>query len=143
MTRLTTVALTLLLCSSAGLTPSLQDPNATYTVLVPTNAAFANLSRNVLNTSDINTLRLVGDPAIMQFSLKLKWFNKSLLTRGTCQHCRSVQVANFAGRLRRGAMTAAGAAVPHHSGAAAVFRCHQQHYPWPCAARGRLWCKVA
>jgi uncharacterized surface protein with fasciclin (FAS1) repeats len=44
---------------SAGLTPSLQDPNATYTVLVPTNAAFANLSQNVLNTSDINTLRLV------------------------------------------------------------------------------------
>jgi uncharacterized surface protein with fasciclin (FAS1) repeats len=28
-------------------------------VLVPTNAAFANLSQNVLNTTDVNTLRLV------------------------------------------------------------------------------------
>lgn len=53
-------------CCSAGLTPSLQDPNATYTVLVPTNAAFANLSQNVLNTSDINSLRLVT--SMLQFS---------------------------------------------------------------------------
>lgn len=49
--------------SHAGLLPSLQDQNATYTVLVPTNAAFADLTQNVLNTSDIDTLRLVSSPA--------------------------------------------------------------------------------
>ncbi len=44
----------------AGLTPALNDRNSTYTVLVPTDGAFSNLSANVLNTSDVNALRLVS-----------------------------------------------------------------------------------
>ena len=50
-------------CCAAGLTPSLQNPNATYTVLVPTNAAFAALSPALLNTSDTQALQLVPSPA--------------------------------------------------------------------------------
>lgn len=72
------------LCSCAGLLPSLMDLNATITVLVPTNKAFANLSQNVLNTSNIDTLRLVG---ISRFDMLL---SAASCASPDCQRCNSL-----------------------------------------------------
>lgn len=41
-----------------GLTPALQNPNSTFTVLVPTNEAFKNVTQ--VNASDIDSLRTVS-----------------------------------------------------------------------------------
>ena len=50
--------------ASAGLTPSLMDPNASITVLVPTDQAFAKLPPTVLNTTNIPALQLVREPSV-------------------------------------------------------------------------------
>ena len=50
--------------ASAGLTPSLMDPNASITVLVPTNQAFAELPPTSLNTTNIPALQLVCEPSV-------------------------------------------------------------------------------